>query len=266
VLFVDRQRRVLSISERHIDVPYLHEQFRHDPARVRAFFAFCGDDPVSAQVPSGALAEELRLMTGELLPPRRVVEAGILAIAEGRIVVASALPDRISVYFDADEPATEWLDDGVRFASESVARNFLANHLSGPGESMAFQTAMQHPPGLQGAMTQAGARGIGTGQIAAMLVSQSIGLLPRDATRQVLRLVWLKRGAPSVADAGSPAAAPAATAGAAPPPPSPSVPMSSLPDPPAELSPQAQTLIEAAKSGVPFCEECARRAAEMANA
>jgi hypothetical protein len=42
--------------------------------------------------------------------------------------------------------------------------------------------------------------------------------------------------------------------------------MSVLPDPPAELSPQAQTLIEAAKDGTPFCEECARRAAELAGA
>jgi hypothetical protein len=39
--------------------------------------------------------------------------------------------------------------------------------------------------------------------------------------------------------------------------------MSILPDPPEVLSLQAQALIEAAKSGVPFCEECARRAAEL---
>jgi hypothetical protein len=42
--------------------------------------------------------------------------------------------------------------------------------------------------------------------------------------------------------------------------------VSPLPDPPDGVSPQAQTLIDAAQNGAPFCEECARQAAAMADA
>jgi hypothetical protein len=72
-------------------------------------------------------------------------------------------------------------------------------------------------------------------------------------------VAWLEHGLPS---GSSVSLAPSPVAAAQPPPSA--APMSVLPDPPAVLSPQAQTLIEAAQNGTPFCEECARRAAELA--
>ena len=138
------------------------------------------------------------------------------------------------------------------------------------GLRLRLEAALEHPAGSHYAREPAGSAGAMPSGDAALvqrastlLARRALALLPHDLSRRRLRVAWLEHGLPSAPTAGSSVSLAQSPVAAAPPPPS-AGPMSVLPEPPAVLSPQAQTLIEAAKNGTPFCEECARRAAELA--
>jgi hypothetical protein len=201
--------------------------------------------------------------------PHGVIDAAERAIIEGRIAVASALPAVVTVSFDPHHPSDppDWTE--VAFANEAVAMGFLGIVLQVPEIRSVFTEALEHPVSRQ--MTAFADVAVDdrlpqgdsdlARQASRLLVAKRLGLRPRHQMRHRLWLVWLERRLPGVAVvAEAPSVARAA------PLPSVAAPMSSLPDPPDELSPQAQALIEAAQRGAPFCEECARRAAEVAGA
>ena len=202
--------------------------------------------------------------------PAGVIDAGERAITNGLIEVASALPDAVALTFNRDQPTASHGFDAVIFTTPTIAAEFLTAVLKGKDNKVALEAALEYPAGSQHVREPAGSAGAMPGGDAALvqrastlLTRRALVLLPHDLSRRRLRVAWLEHGVPSAPTAGSSVSLAPSPVTAAQPPPS-AAPMSVLPDPPAVLSPQAQTLIEAAKNGTPFCEECARRAAELA--
>ena len=266
VLFIDGRRQVWSVREKDVPVPYVREYFRHDLMSVGMLFVTYRNDSAFIQALTDELVDTLGFVSWALPYPTGVLDAGERAVADEQIVVGAALASVVTVSFDADQPTAPHGFDAVMFASQPVAVDLLADVLKDADNRSAFEAALGHPAGRH--TMQAGSAGAAPGndelaQRAALLLAQrSLVLLPRDLWRKQLRLAWLEHQVPTieVVDAPGPV-----TPVRVVPPPLPG-PMSVLPDPPDELSPQAQTLIEAAKNGIPFCEECARRAAELAGA
>ncbi len=225
------------------------------------------------QALSDELARQLSSVPRALPYPAGVIDEGERAIADGRVEVASALPGPVTLTFDKDQASVPHGFEAVMFANAIVAAEFLSDILRTADNMTALQAALADPAGQRyegtasaGRPAGAGAMSVGATSLvqrtALLLAIRVLVLLPVDLSRRRLRVAWLEHRVPSVAatdSAGSPAPMRAASS----PPPQPAGPMSVLPDPPTELSPQAQTLIEAAKNGTPFCEECAR-AAELA--
>ena len=274
MLLIDRRRQVRSVAPRHLPVPFVVEWFRHDQARVHSLFQWCQTDLGFIQ----ALSEELHRCLGRVPyaqpNPDALIAAAAQAIASGLIDVASMLPDDVVVRFDNNFPF-EWGDmRTVAFADQASAARFVAAALNTRQNRAAFEAALAHPEaprreaapqtpdelGLNGRMPDADLALIG--RVSAFLTARDLGLIPNDLPRRVLRLVWLEH---KIAVASG-ASAPPPPSPSPPPPTPPPAPASKLADAPDDISPQAQTLIDAAETGAPFCEECARRAAELANA
>jgi hypothetical protein len=279
VLFIDRRGKISSVPEAHIPVPFVLENFRHDLWRVRALFAPYRYDLSFIQAMADELTRGFHAVPRALPYPDGVIDAGERAIAGEQIAVARALPDGVALSFDPQQPSTPHWSDAVVFPSFAVAVDFLSVVLRNTDNASALGAALDGPAGEMYAGMAVG--GQTSADVAALppsagallqraawpLTRRYLGLLPRDPSRRRLRIAWLERRVPGVAAAASDGSlAPTRAASPPPPPPPPAGPMSVLPDPPAELTPQAQTLIEAAKNGTPFCEECARRAAELAGA
>jgi hypothetical protein len=277
VLLIDQHRRIQSVSVRRIRTPFILEQWGHDQARARAVFAQLQAELGFIQ----ALSEELHhcgvAVPSSLPYPDGLIDAGMQAIAHGRIGVANVLPDNVAVTFEAAWPS-EWYHLGmVVFTGPMIFRNVAIKLLNTPRNRQAFETALEHPiarrqprpPPMEDA---AGHFSGLTDEVAALAVrvawlleTRRLGLAPRDASRRRLRLVWVEHNIATAGATISPAPAPRSSPAPAPAPTS-NAPASVLPDDPGDVSPQAQALIAAAEDGTPFCEECARRAAELANA
>ena len=101
------------------------------------------------------------------------------------------------------------------------------------------------------------------GWLANQLMLRKLGLFPIRGDVSVLRLAWIEERPITTIEATD---APPAPARAPPPPPPVLASLPAIPDLPDDISAQAQTLMDAADSGVPFCEECAKAAAARANA
>ena len=275
MLLIDKRGSVRSLVLRHVPVPFVRERLGRDPAQVDALFRWCGIDLAFVEALRAELWDCLAWLPGDHPYPDDVLETGQRAIANGLIGVASALPDEVVVIFDGSRP-TEWDGiDTVAFAGEAVAQRFVAGTLGNRRNSEAFNAALADPAGRQH-VADLMHRGVGFDsrstddaasmpvRAGALLAIRHLGLIPHDASRRVLRLVWLEHEMLVAPLPTSPAASPQS---APPPPPPPTAaPANTLPDAPADVSPQAQALIDAAQDGVPFCEECARRAAAMADA
>jgi hypothetical protein len=281
MLFINGRGNVRSVVKSDIPVPFVRERFTHDLGRVKALFASYRYDPRYIQ----ALTEELTHKFGSVpnaLPyPAGVIDAGERAIADALIEVASALSEPVELRFDMNLPSVPHEFDAVAFAGPATAADFLAVVLGvtgnqaavvrGTDNRTALGAALAHPAGQRYAGVvadeQSAASTMDSGAVlvqraAALLTRRCLAVLPQDLSRRRLRLAWLEHQVPSVPAVES--SAPSRAGGAPPAPPLPTGPVSVLPDPPTELTPQAQTLIEAAQNGTPFCEECARRAAELA--
>lgn len=222
-----------------------------------------------------ALGEQMRLATGmapmEPPYPARLIGAAARAAASRQLLVAAEFLDGITIVFDEVRPSHRLGDDTVVFPDRPGVAAYLTGLLEDAGNAEAFGAALRHPAGLRYLGAAADAilppdRAGMLGRVLPLLQKQQLILQPDGESGRHFRLRWADPPALVVAQ---PEAAPAP----APPPPRrlpiaprAAPPVSRLPDPPAFLSPQAQTLIDAAKSGVPFCEECARHAAEMEDA
>jgi len=127
---------------RDVRVPFVREQSRYDKARVRALFAAWRTDLEVIQ----ALREELRHCFGSAslnLPYLDgLIDAGMRAIADGMIDVASVLPDGVAVTFDEDGPSERYGLGVVGFASPATADDFVANVLHTSGNRRAFEAPL----------------------------------------------------------------------------------------------------------------------------
>jgi hypothetical protein len=271
VLFIDGRRKIWSVTKARIPVPFVRERFRHGLWRVRALLAPFRYDHMFIQALTIEVTHQFGSVPRALPHPAGVIDAGERAIANGLIEVACALPDAVVLTFNRHQPTASHGFDAVKFATLTIAADFLTAVLQEKDNKVALEAALEHPAGSHYAREPAGSAGSMPGGDAALvqrasrlLARRALALLPHDLSRRRLRVAWLEHGLPSAPTAGSSVSLAPSPVAAAPPPPS-AGPMSVLPDPPAVLSPQAQTLIEAAKNGTPFCEECARRAAEVAS-
>ena len=265
MLLIDQNSFVQSVSPHAAAVPFVREWFGHDVTRARAFLDWYPHDLAFVT----AIVEELRrcLASPEnnLPYPHALIEAAARAIADGLIGVGSTLPDKVEVTFDPRQPAAPYAPGVVTFSSADVAERFLLDAMRPDRNRAAFEASLLHPiAARQGYGERAGAGTPTHKRLAGLLLARQLALLPRGASRHMLRLVWAEHAVPPAAPTAAPPPPPPPSS-TAPPPPS-DAPQSTLPPPPADVSPQAQALIDAAQDGVPFCEECARRAAEQANA
>jgi hypothetical protein len=275
LLLIDQHRRIESVAARSVRVPFMLEPLRHDKARARALFADRRSDLWLLR----ALVEELR-HCGATVPssehhPDRIFDAGLHAIANGTIGVGSVLRAGAHVTFDHERPS-EWYNlNTVVFPRHAITGDVAATLLRIQANRHAFEAALEHPIGRARPTRPPRQHPAGylerptddsdvlAARVAWLLAIRSLALIPRDLSRRRLRLVWIEHQiayAPAtIAPAPSPAPAPAPA-----PSPAPSnSPVSVLADAPEVVSPQAQALIDAANNGLPFCEECARRAAEQ---
>ena len=273
LLLIDKHRRVWSTAPHKVGVPFVHERLHNNEASARALFAAWWTDFQFIQ----ALREELHRCLGSMSlsqpGPDGLIDTGMRAIANGMIDVASALPDDVVVTFDEARSYDWYRLKAVVFASPGMA-DHISRILDTQKNRHAFEAALEHPMGQRHAMASplqdvtsrfsrpaAGSNPLAA-RIAGLLAMRLLALVPYDPARRRLRLVWADHKPAPAPAASSPAPAPQRSTSA--PAPSSNAPASVLPDDPDELSPQAQALIEAAEQGVPFCEECARLAAEQA--
>jgi hypothetical protein len=229
-----------------------------------------------------ALGEELRLCGGTVPFSEhhldRMLEAGMRAIANGAIGVGSVLPDGLVVTFDEERPWEWYKFASVVFPSQVIIEHVASNLMRTLANRRAFEAALEHPigrgratePPRQDAAGHVGARtdtsDVLAVRVAWLLATRRLALIPRDLSRRRLRLVWLEHQMAIAPAVTAPAPSPSPSPSPAPAPAPSNAPASVLPAAPDDLSPQAQALIDAADKGAPFCEECARLAAEQSDA
>jgi hypothetical protein len=269
LLLTDSRRHVTSVTERAAPAPFLCLRFSSVDS-VLAYLASFRDDGWLVR----ALQSEMRISTGSIpvgAPhPARLINAVARAVTRGQFKIAVELADRIHVLFDPIRGYERPGFDVVAFPSRPVVAAFLSDQLQEGATAAAFTAALLHPAtaqysGVAGIGTQRGSDEPGlVERITALLWLRCLVLQPEGQSWLRFRLLWADRSAPvtAIPDAAAkpdplqPRRSVAAVSRAVRP----------LPDPPDGISPQAQTLIDAARNGTPFCEECARYAAAMANA
>jgi hypothetical protein len=269
LLLIDSRCHVTSVTERSAPVPFLCLRFSSVEV-VLAYLAPFRDDVWFVR----ALQNEMRINTGSVpvgAPyPARLIDAVARAVARGQFRIAVELADRSHVFFDPIKGYERPGFDVVAFASERVAAAFLSSQVQEATTADAFAAALLHQASAQYSSVAGIGAGLGSDEpglverIAPLLWRRCLVLQSEGPSRLRFRVLWADRAAPvttipvSVAVPGlvQPRRSVAAASRA----------VSPLPDPPDSVSPQAQTLIDAAQNGTPFCAECARRAATMANA
>lgn len=276
---MDNRGCVRSLPPYFVAVPYVRERFNHDRTRVAAWFLRCRRDLWFIDALREEMQRCLAWQPSAQPHPDAMIEAAMRAIADGLIGVASMLPDDITLRFDELRP-TEW--DPLRivaFADQAVADRFVAAMLDTRTGAAACETALLGPEGRRFAGLSLGVATSGSdsrapagsttlaARISALLAQRILAAVPHDPSPHTLRLAWMERLPPSMVASSAPTSAGPSQRTPPPPPPSmPVAPASTLPDAPDDVSPQAQTLIDAARDGVPFCEECARAALASADA
>jgi hypothetical protein len=264
VLLIDQNSHAQSISPHDVAVPFVREWFAHDVIGARAFLDWQPHDLAFVT----AIVEELRRCLAapenNLPYPHALIEAAARAIADGLIGVATALPVNATLSFDAGGPSAPYGPGAIMFGNPQAAEAFVLTALRTPKHQAAFADALRHPFATRQGQgdRQSGGAALHL-RLAGLLLTRQLALLPSSGSRQMLRLVWAEHAAPPAPPAPPPPPSSQAAAPSSPPPPPP---QSTLPVAPADVSSQAQALIDAAQDGTPFCEECARRAAAEAAA
>jgi hypothetical protein len=256
MLLIDPDRAISSVRQDSAPFPYVLKDFRGQ-ARVASLFL----------ARSGSLDRLLPLLIGEIAGfgemariaswrPASILDDAARWMECGAIQVAERVPDTPRLLFWTNQPTVRDLPDRVRFARKEVAAEFLRRRLADPHAREAIDAAVaarsdtdhQPPADESGFQTW----------LANQLMIRRLGLFPVNGDISSLRLCWITE--PTLAriePATAPAAPPQAQAMAR----IIQTMLSTMPDLPAELTPQAQTLIKAAADGTPFCEECAKAAA-----
>jgi hypothetical protein len=279
MLLIDRRGSLHAVIPERAEVPFcpvrldpgLHDaealldRFRHD--RLLEITLAC------------ALA-----IAGDRAPPfgaSALLAAAARALADGRLPVGREVVPGIALRFDPAHPKVQHGTEAIIFPSLPIAEDFVVALLAEPKHAAHATAALADPAGkrfeglTKASVRQTGGLGRGQGGPATALSPTASGLAQRLYLRQLLlvptdisHLSWLLAWqAPSVTLRVERGPAPAPTPPPAPPSSAPlPQPRSPMPVAPETLSPQALALKEAAKHGIPFCEECAKRAADLADA
>ena len=259
MLLIDPGRGVASARRDAAPVPYVLKEFRGRPDLARAFLT-------RYSTPSWLLPAVVQEIGGpgemKRLPDPRLASIVIDVarwIAEGSTEVAVCLSATPRLIFRVRDTMDADLGQGVRFSRRTDAVEFLRGCLRAPAARTAIDAAIagrpngvQQPPADEASLLT---------WLADQLMFRRLGLFPDHDDLAELRLVWIRHSVLTTVVA----------AAAAPPPPAAASQIvqsapSTMPDLPDEVSPQAQTMIDAAADGAPFCEECARAAAAAADA
>ncbi|MSO99511.1 MAG: hypothetical protein EXR07_00445 [Acetobacteraceae bacterium] len=260
MLLIDPGRTVASLRSDAAPSPYFPRIFRGDPLEAGFFLTRAAN--LETLVP--LLLTELRLLgTIQRLSPSLpvlVLQEAARAVARGLIQVGVSLPNEAILIFRHDDAVARRDDGSVRFPGLVVASAFMARCLGNPVSRTAVDATLKHPRGARHQLPN-GADSLAA-WLASLLLRRELGLFPANGDKGGLRLAWIDHQGTSTI-----------TVPPEPPPPPPSVVAqiiqaveNALADLPADISAQAQTLIDAAEAGVAFCEECARAAADSTDA
>jgi hypothetical protein len=287
MLLVDvRQRRIESVRREQLLRPFVPLSglrtiddagrflcyFRHGDASLR--------DALVKETTRGTFGTSLGMMTDADL-----IAATAREIAAWRIQVGSLLPECPALIFDGQAPWGDSFADVV-FPSLAAASTFVRSLRTESSAIAALDSAIAHEAAPASVRLGRGPRRAAEtpgserpwDEVAGLLAAGVLLLVPPgwmafECRPPAFRLAWRRRAAGNSAakdkrNTAQPAA-PARLRFRASPPrsqPSPSLPIpatlrSILPKAPSSNSRQAETLIAAANSGIPLCEECARAAA-----
>lgn len=245
MLLIDPGRTAHSLRPNAVPFAYVMKDFRGDAGRAQTYLTRALD--LDRLVP--VLVRELSLLPGigrviASLAPMLLREAAA-AIARGALPLAQKLPDRVTLLVEESDDTLVHAERAVRFASVRVAAGFL----TALGVDAPTQARLD---ALKG--------GGGIDALARALMDRGMALVPMGDSLEKLRLVRVRHNIPAKSEEG-PASLPALPA-------NPvarlaQMAQAALPELPADLSAQARTLLDAAKNGVPFCEECAKAAAGL---
>ena len=254
MLLIDPRQTIASIPAHASLVPFIVRDFDGDALRIANDLLHAA--PLERLIP--VLLKELA-ETGHApkLPvslPMLILSQAAREIAQGTIKLGFMLPEKLD--FRVGSSVEKHYGHALRFANARAAQDFV-RRWSGVAEwQMAFAGALAHP---RAAASQAPAGPDLVNWVATLFMTHKLGLFPIGSDLGCLRFAWISHQAMTKTQIAAPPPAPAAS-------PVPQIVQSvasTLPDLPAEISAQAQTLIDAAQSGVPFCEECAKAAAAL---
>ncbi len=264
MLLIDPGRTANSLRPNAASVPYVPREFRGQVTRVADFLsrAIAVERllPVLLQEFAQMAAGTRRISASS--PGVMLLEAA-QAIAQGEMRVGQKLPASVTVIYRDTEEMIVRAEQCVHFPRERIAVDFLKQLLRDPASGEALTRAARDA-GDTATMPGAGQAGDFAAWLAERMMKRKLALLPfAEGAHQIrigkLRLVRIRHRVPT---ALKPDTSP-------PPPPLPPAPVivqptrTALPEAPPDVSPQARTLMDAARNGVPFCEECARAAAGL---
>jgi hypothetical protein len=273
MLLVDTHRRqIAAVRPEHIQKPFVPLARLRTLDDAREFLAgFERVDAMLQRVLADAATQDGSLVFFERSTSADLVTAAARAIAARSLQVVTLLAEKPTLQFDEAEPYADPFD-AVVFPDQAFATTFLT---ALPTDCRtALDRALRHEAAAS-RMRNTTALIAGPEAIATLLASGALLLRPVDLDLRIFRLVWRRVSTPagsagkgtSAASPPPPPPMPRVRPAMPPPPPLPKPPpgpLSVLPSPPSFTSPQAATLIAAAGTGVPFCEECAKRAAGLA--
>jgi hypothetical protein len=263
MLLIDPGRAVASLPPDATLVPWLPRDFGGDASRAHAFLlgAASLDRMIPVLVKEFALIGVTRRISASL--PMLILSGAARAIAAGSITVGQIVPDRVSLVMRQSGPVTKHLGGAVRFARQSVAVSFLRRCVSDPAALAAIEAVVAHPIGqTRQPPADANERLLWLGR---QLMVHALAIFPQASQRegphgadvQQLLIGWIAHTVPTKVTPASDAPPPSSLSSVA------QIVQAvenALPELPADISAQAQTLLDASKDGIPFCEECAKAA------
>jgi hypothetical protein len=285
MLLIDSARsKVASLHPENLPVaaiPWLQIRTEAEAKRVLAFSS--RDDVGARWALLGELARIKWPMPAQRLDRSGLISQAARALVMRRLLAAFPFEEPASVTFDSGSPfgspheavvigslavaarMAAWLQKERRSAeavAAAVAHPSGATHLAALDKFPAGSVPSRLPPQAGAANARISGAGPAADQLTALLLNASLLLVPRDLTSRLFALVWRRYGGGGTASiqVKAPAGPPPAAAASARPPPRPAAARPPLPEAPPDISVQALVLMEAAKRGAPFCEECAKEA------
>jgi hypothetical protein len=278
MLLIDTdQTQITSLRATQLRSPFVPVSRLRTPEDARAFlWRFMRSGAGLRRALAAEMAHEGWSVPSPAMNDIDLVTAAAREIAAWRLQVAVLLPGNPMIRFDPCSNGGS-LDDAA-FVNETVAAAFLAALRTDRQATSAIDEAFAHrttsPRAGTDRISQATPKPSGVTwipeEVARLLATGALLLLPLDSARRAFRLIWRQRSwqanSSNATSAGSARPQPPRSRPSHQPPilvplPPPAT-RSILPKPPSSSSPQADALIAAAARGVPFCEECARAAGQ----